>query len=197
MNPAAVLALADQAGVSFSISAAGTLKAKGGREQVACLAPLIKEHKDALLAHLKAAEQGTGTETSLGTVASPAAAVLTAEQERTVSERLWWIEWVLGFGPDKQQMAKVRHYWAEYGAYAPDRRQPYLSSGVIPMIPYSAEPKYRHWEGGQPLLDTLLELGASDRVIDDRVTKERSPNDWQRWQKIKAKRQAGESRPPA
>ncbi|WP_420209543.1 hypothetical protein [Candidatus Electronema sp. JC] len=72
MNPAAVLALADQAGVSFSISAAGTLKAKGGREQVACLAPLIKEHKDALLAHLKAMEQGT--ETSLGTISSPSMA---------------------------------------------------------------------------------------------------------------------------
>lgn len=70
MNPAAVLALADQAGVSLSISAEGTLKAKGGREQVARLAPLIKEHKDALLAHLKALEQGA-REMSLGTVARP------------------------------------------------------------------------------------------------------------------------------
>lgn len=69
MNPAAVLALADQAGVSFSISAAGKIKVKGGREQIARLDPLIKEHKDALLAHLKAMEHGT--ETSLGTVASP------------------------------------------------------------------------------------------------------------------------------
>ncbi len=60
MNPAAVLALADQAGVSLSISAAGTLKAKGGKEPVARLAPLIKEHKDALLAHLKAMERKQG-----------------------------------------------------------------------------------------------------------------------------------------
>lgn len=60
MNPAAVLALADQAGVSLSISAEGTLKAKGEREQVARLAPLIKEHKDALLAHLKAMERKQG-----------------------------------------------------------------------------------------------------------------------------------------
>ncbi len=72
MNPAAVLALADQAGVSFSISAAGKIKVKGGREQIARLDPLIKEHKDALLSHLMAMEQGT--ETSLGTISSPSMA---------------------------------------------------------------------------------------------------------------------------
>jgi hypothetical protein len=64
-----MLALADQTGVSFSISAEGTLKAKGGKEPVARLAPLIKEHKDALLAHLKAMEQ-------------QGAAKMGAEQER-------------------------------------------------------------------------------------------------------------------
>lgn len=31
---------------------------------------------------------------------------------------------------------------------------------------------------GQPLLATLLELGALGRVIDMRVTKERSPEEW-------------------
>ncbi len=69
MNPAAVLALANQVGVSLSISAEGTLKAKGGKAPVARLAPLIKEHKDTLLAYMKALEQGE--ERSLGTVASP------------------------------------------------------------------------------------------------------------------------------
>jgi hypothetical protein len=65
---------------------------------------------------------------------------------------------------------------------------PYLDSLGIPRFPPDCEPKYRHWAGGQPLLDTLLELGASDRAIDMRVTMERSPDDWQRWQEIKAKR---------
>jgi hypothetical protein len=132
-------------------------------------------------------------EISLGTVASPSMSAFTvltqehAEQERTIKERLWWIEWVLGFAPDKQQMARVRYYWAEYGANAPYRKQPYLDYG-IPMLPYLVEPKYRYWEDGQPLLDTLLELGASDSMIDCRVTRERSPDDWRRWQEIKAKR---------
>lgn len=134
-------------------------------------------------------------EISLGTVSSlsPPAAVPTGQgqplsyEKRTVKERLWWMEWVLGFGPDKQQMEKVRLWWAEYGANAPDRKAPYLDCG-IPMIPYSAEPKYRYWDSGQPLLSTLLELGAADKMIDERVTKERNPDDWRRWQEIKAAR---------
>ena len=97
------------------------------------------------------------------------------------------MEWVLGFGPDKQQMEKVQLWWAEYGANAPERKTPYLDCG-IPMIPYSAEPKYRYWDSGQSLLSTLLELGAADKMIDERVTKERNLNDWRRWQEIKAAR---------
>ena len=137
-----------------------------------------------------------GKEISLGTIASlsPPAAVppdqghpLFYYEERTIKERLWWMEWVLGFGPDKQQMEKVRLWWAEYGANAKDRKQPYLDEG-IPMLPYTVEPKYRYWDSGQPLLSTLLELGAADKMIDERVTKERNPNDWRRWQEIKAKR---------
>ena len=40
----------------------------------------------------------------------------------------------------------------------------------------------------QPLLDTLLELKAQDWAIDSRVTREGSPEDWERWQEIKAQR---------
>jgi hypothetical protein len=53
-------------------------------------------------------------------------------------------------------------------------KKPYLDTLGIPRFPPDCEPKYRHWEGGQPLLDTLLELGASDRAINMRVTMERS-----------------------
>jgi hypothetical protein len=62
LKPAAVLALVVQADVRLSISAAGKLKARGGQEQMSRLEPLIREHKDALLAHLKAEQwkQGNG-----------------------------------------------------------------------------------------------------------------------------------------
>jgi hypothetical protein len=223
LNPAAVLALADQAGVSLSISAAGTLKAKGGKEPVARLAPLIKEHKDALLAHLKALEQGA--ETSLGTIASPSmaaeakpsapkeqsvlplqplqgvplsdqeredrAAGLTSEMSRRAAEaRVDTLEWLLGLETLTQEQAELVASFRRMDAALISSRgdKPYLNSLGIPRFPTDCEPKYRHWAGGQPLLDTLLELGASDRAIDMRVTMERSPDDWRRWQEIKAQR---------
>lgn len=111
MNPAAVLALADQAGVSLSISAAGTLKAKGGKEPVARLAPLIKEHKDALLAYMKALEQGE--ERSLGTVARPSmpekASVAAACAEYIADEN-----WCYRHTPDDYQWKTLppgKHEW--------------------------------------------------------------------------------------
>lgn len=223
MNPAAVLALADQAGVSFSISAAGKIKVKGRREQIARLDPLIKEHKDALLAHLKAMEQGT--ETSLGTISSPSmaaeakpsapkeqsvlplqplqgvplsdqerediAAGLTPAMARRASEaRVYTLEWLLGLERMTQEQAeRVASFRKMDAALISARGKiPYLDTLGIPRFPPDCEPKYRHWEGGQPLLDTLLELGASDRAIDMRVTMARSPDDWRRWQEIKAAR---------
>lgn len=44
---------------------------------------------------------------------------------------------------------------------------PSLTSGIIRFPPDCAE-KYRHGSGGWPVLAMLLELGASDRVIDMR-----------------------------
>jgi hypothetical protein len=223
LNPAAVLTLADQAGVSLSISAEGTLKAKGGREPVARLAPLIKEHKDALLSHLMAMEQGT--ETSLGTISSPSmaaeakpsapkeqsvlllqplqgvplsdqeredrAAGLTPEQAKHAAEAcVDTLEWLLGLETLTQEQAElVASFRRMDAALISARGQiPYLDSLGIPRFPPDCEPKYRHWEGGQPLLDTLLELKAQDWAIDSRVTREGSPDDWQRWKEIKAKR---------
>jgi hypothetical protein len=67
-------------------------------------------------------------------------------------------------------------------------KMPYLDKLGIPRFPPDCSKKYQHWEGGQPLLDTLLELGASNRVIDMRVTREHSPEDWWRWVEIKERR---------
>ena len=53
MKTAAFLELAEQVGVSFCLGSAGTIKAKGGEEQINRLAPLIREHKAELLAYLQ------------------------------------------------------------------------------------------------------------------------------------------------
>ena len=123
-------------------------------------------------------------EISLGTVADPSAA--------TVAEHcIDTLEWLLGL----ERMTEEQEEYAarietKYATLISTRKKlPYLDKLGIPRIPSDCEPEYRHWEGGQPLLDTLLELGASDRAVDMRVTEEYSPGDWWRWQEIRAKRQ--------
>ena len=37
------------------------------------------------------------------------------------------------------------------------------NSGTI-VIPFNADPKYQYWNGGQPLLETLLELKAPEDI---------------------------------
>jgi hypothetical protein len=64
LKPAAFLELAEQVGVSFCLGSAGTIKAKGGEEQINRLAPLIREHKAELLAYLQS-ESGQGHEPPL------------------------------------------------------------------------------------------------------------------------------------
>ena len=122
-------------------------------------------------------------EISLGTVSAPSAA--------TVAERcIDRLEWLFGL----EQMTEEQEKYAarirkKYAAMISIRnRKPYLDSLGIPRFPPDCEPEYRHWEGGQPLLETLLELGASDRVIDMRVTEKYSPGDWYQWLEIKEKR---------
>lgn len=41
---------------------------------------------------------------------------------------------------------------------------PWLSPDGVLTIPYRAPAKYRYWKGGQSLLETLVELGASDDI---------------------------------
>ncbi|MCI5143183.1 MAG: hypothetical protein D3909_15940 [Candidatus Electrothrix sp. ATG1] len=64
MKPAAFLELAEQVGVSFCLGSAGTIKAKGGEEQINRLAPLIREHKAELLEYLQSGS-GQGHEPPL------------------------------------------------------------------------------------------------------------------------------------
>jgi hypothetical protein len=119
------------------------------------------------------------------------AAGLTPEQARRAAEaRVDTLEWLLGLETLTQEQAELLACFRRMDAALISSRGqiPYLDSLGIPRFPPDCEPKYRHWENGQTLLDTLLELGASDRAIDMRVTMERSPDDWRRWQEIKAKR---------
>jgi len=42
----------------------------------------------------------------------------------------------------------------------PPQDSPYIDHTGTMIIPFSADPKYHFWNGGQPLLKTLLELNA-------------------------------------
>lgn len=119
------------------------------------------------------------------------AAGLTPEQAKHAAEAcVDTLEWLLGLETLTQEQAELVASFRRMDAALISSRgdKPYLNSLGIPRFPPDCEPKYRHWENGQPLLDTLLELGASDRAIDMRVTMEHSPDDWRRWQEIKAQR---------
>ena len=182
MKPAALLELAGQVGVSLCIGSAGTIRAKGEAEQIDRLAPLIQEHKAELLAYLQESERRAEQSFSASAVQFPP-----DQEHRAAAARVDWLEWVHGLERmTEEEAARVALFRKQDAALLAARGKiPYLNRLGIPRIPPDCEPKYRHWEDGQPLLDTLLELDASDRVIDMRVTKEHSPESWRRWQGIK------------
>ena len=119
-----------------------------------------------------------------------AAGLTPAQARRAADARVDWIEWALGRERMTQEEAeRVASFRRMDAALISARGKiPYLDRLGIPRFPPDCEPKYRHWENGQPLLDTLLELKAQDWAIDSRVTREGSPDDWRRWQEIKAAR---------
>jgi hypothetical protein len=119
-----------------------------------------------------------------------AAGLTQAMARRASVSRVAALEWLLGLERITQEQAeRVASFRRMDAALISARgKMPYLDSLGIPRIPPDCEPKYQHWEGGQPLLDTLLELGAQDWAIDSRVTQEHSPYDWRRWQEIKMQR---------
>ena len=43
--------------------------------------------------------------------------------------------------------------------------KPYLAATGDLIIPMNADPKYKHWQGGQSVLETLQELNAPPEVI--------------------------------
>jgi hypothetical protein len=101
-----------------------------------------------------------------------AAGLTPAQARRAAEARVDTLEWLLGLERMTQEQAERVARFRRMDAVLISTRgkMPYLDSLGIPRFPPDCEPKYRHWEGGQP----LLELGTSDRAIDMRVTMEHS-----------------------
>jgi hypothetical protein len=64
--------------------------------------------------------------------------------------------------------------------------RPYIRNTEL-IISLDCHPRYKWWAGGQRILDTLLELGATDATIGRYVGEFQNHEDWQRWQEIKEK----------
>jgi hypothetical protein len=75
--------------------------------------------------------------------------------------------------------------------HAAPPKSPYLDDQGRLRIPCDCEPKYRWWQDGQSPFETALELGASDEELEHHVNEIFNPDDWRKWQEIKAARRAG------
>lgn len=62
--------------------------------------------------------------------------------------------------------------------------KPYIKNGSELIIPSECHPKYRWWDNGQSIFQTLLELDAPDTLIEQHVGELGSPASWRRWQEI-------------
>ena len=56
-------------------------------------------------------------------------------------------------------------------------------------IPRNCAPKFRWWQSGQSIFNTLLELDAPDELIEQHIGPITTPDDWRRWMKIKKDRE--------
>jgi hypothetical protein len=52
-----------------------------------------------------------------------------------------------------------------------DHGTPYFDESGALVIPFAAEPRYHYWNGGQPLAETLKELGAPEGVWKNHTTR--------------------------
>jgi hypothetical protein len=46
----------------------------------------------------------------------------------------------------------------------PPKDSPYIDDTGSIIIPFTADPKYHYWNGGQSMSDTLMELNAPENV---------------------------------
>ena len=66
-------------------------------------------------------------------------------------------------------------------------KKPYITNGEL-RIPMRCDRKYRYWQDGQSIFDTLIELNVSDELIEHYISPINNPDDWHRWQVIKNSR---------
>ena len=53
----------------------------------------------------------------------------------------------------------------------PHEDRPYIDHTGTIIIPFSADPKYHYWNGGQSLIDTLMELNITKDIWDKHTVK--------------------------
>lgn len=66
----------------------------------------------------------------------------------------------------------------------PDCKKPYITNNEL-RIPSDCNPRFRYWQKGQSVFDTLVELGASDDLIENYINPISNPDAWRRWREIK------------
>jgi hypothetical protein len=54
----------------------------------------------------------------------------------------------------------------------PPSDSPYIDDSGAMVIPFSADPRYHYWNGGQSMADTLLELNAPENVWKNHTTRD-------------------------
>jgi TubC N-terminal docking domain len=62
--------------------------------------------------------------------------------------------------------------------------KPYIKNGSELIIPSGCHPKYRWWDNGQSVFETLLELDAPDSMIENHIGELGSSKHWRQWQAI-------------
>lgn len=53
----------------------------------------------------------------------------------------------------------------------PKTDRPYLNNSGSIIIPFSSDPKYHYWKGGQHLTETMVELNATKDIWDKHTEK--------------------------
>ncbi len=64
------------------------------------------------------------------------------------------------------------------------QNKPFIKNGSELIIPSGCHSKYKWWEDGQSIFETLLEIDAPDSLIDCHIGKLGSPKHYQQWQAI-------------
>src|SRR5215475_4509207 len=67
--------------------------------------------------------------------------------------------------PPKRLRDQLKKYKPEILARLRRQTAPYIDAAGVLVIPFDCPEKYRWWNGGQTVLETLTELGANDETM--------------------------------